>query len=309
MEQAKTNTEQHRLVKPKFEPKEIFKQAAKKAQRRINRKQQKDYKISKLFRNNVNDYKIVKEHEYIYNKFHTTRSEWKIYGDIDIFKTQEVINNLVARMTEGLPDNVKLQIMLVNNKDDRSIQTKLINKNEMIMKLADWVNFFIDYKEMEIEDLTFVLLSIEIPSGAGKRVNAIIAVDSKRSIRIKNNDTLCLARSIIVGLAVYNKEKLESVFKGKLTTDEVKLLNKSRQNKTEIHNGKISDNELQYIKDGRNIQKVLADILHRLSGVKVTNKGNNFEDVKHFEEYLDIEIQIYNFESRQIYKGKEKHII
>ena len=292
--------------KPKFELKEVFKHAAKKAQRRINRKQE-DYKISKLFI--TNNYKIVKEREYTYNKFNTIRSEWKIYGDIDIFQTQQVINNLVIRMTEGLPDNVKLQIMLVNNKDDRSIQTKLINKDEMIIKLSDWVNFFIDYKEMEIEDLTFVLLSIEIPSGAG-RVNTIITVDSKRSIlRINNNDTLCLARAIIVGLAVNNKEKLESIFKDKLSTDEVKLLNKSRKNnKTEIHNGKISANELEYIKKGRNIQKVLADILHRLSDIKVTNNGNNFEDVKHFEEYLDIEIQVYNFESRQIYKGHEKPI-
>ena len=36
--------------------------------------------------------------------------------------------------------------------------------------------------------------------------------------------------------------------------------------------------------------------------------GNKFEDVKHFEERLNIEIQIYNFESRQIYKGKENPI-
>jgi len=69
------------------------------------------------------------------------------------------------------------------------------------------VNLFIDYY-MKMEDITFKLLSVEIP--AGGRVNKIITVDSKRSIiQIRNNDTICLARAIAVGLAVVNnREKL-----------------------------------------------------------------------------------------------------
>ena len=98
--------------------------------------------------------------------------------------------------------------------------------------LADWVNLFVDYYDMNIEDLTFVLLAIDIPEGAGKRVNSIITVDSKRSI-------------------------------------------------------------------------IKAYVLHRISNVKVTDYGNSFEDVKLFEEYLDIQIQIYNLESRQIYKDQK----
>jgi len=60
---------------------------------------------------------------------------------------------------------------------------------------------------MEIEDITFKLMAIEIPTGAG-RVNSIITIDSKRSIiRVKNTDTICLARSIVVALGVHNQEK------------------------------------------------------------------------------------------------------
>jgi len=40
---------------------------------------------------------------------------------------------------------------------------------------------FIDYYDMKMEDITFKLLSVEIPTGIG-RVNKIITVDSKRSI-------------------------------------------------------------------------------------------------------------------------------
>jgi hypothetical protein len=82
-------------------------------------------------------------------------------------------------------------------------QTKLLSKQDTIYRLSDWVNVFIDYYDMEIEDITFKLMAIEIPAGAG-RVNKIITTESKRSLisvgtkDVKNNDTMCLARSIVV---------------------------------------------------------------------------------------------------------------
>jgi len=39
----------------------------------------------------------------------------------------------------------------------------------MIAKLADWVILFIDYNDMEIEDIAIKLLKIEIPTGSGKK--------------------------------------------------------------------------------------------------------------------------------------------
>ena len=94
-------------------------------------------------------------------------------------------------MTTGLPDNAKLQISLENDKNDKVNQTKLLNKTDMIAKLADWVILFIDYQDMEIEDITIKLLKIEIPTGSGRRVNKIITVHSKRSItQIRNKDNM-----------------------------------------------------------------------------------------------------------------------
>jgi len=57
-----------------------------------------------------------------------------------------------------------------------------MSKHEVIEKAVDRVNLFIVYYAMKPEDITFKLLTIQIPTRSGKRVNKIITVDSKRSI-------------------------------------------------------------------------------------------------------------------------------
>ena len=296
--------------KPRFDWKAIAKHAAKKGERYQSRKQDNSYRIAKLFRNNEKDYRIEKINEYYVHKYRTTRSEWKVYGSVDIFQMHDVISELVNRMTHGLQDNVKLKVSLENTKNDRVNQSKLLSKQDMIYKLSDWVNFFIDYHDMNMEDITFKLLAIEIPTGAG-RVNKIITAESKRSIiQVKNYDTICLARSIVVALAVHNKEILQSIFKDKLTEAELKEINKGRQTKnfTQINNGILSDNEKSYLIHGRKLQTVLAKALHIIYNISIKPGGNDFEDVKLFEERLGIEIQMFNLESRQIYKGTDKPV-
>ena len=58
---------------------------------------------------------------------------------------QKVIGELIEKMAAGLTENVKLQITLENNRNDRVNETKLLSKAEMILKLTDWVILFIDY--------------------------------------------------------------------------------------------------------------------------------------------------------------------
>jgi len=158
-------------------------------------------------------------------------------------------------MSEGLSDNVKLQIILENDKNDQINQTGLLNKVDMIEKLVDWVILFIDYHDMDIENINIKLLKIEIPISG--RVNRIITVDSKRRIiQIKNKDIVCLARAILVRLAEQNKEKLQTTFKSNLTEDEMKEIKKGRKGSSLINEGIVSENEKSYLIDGREIQKV-----------------------------------------------------
>ena len=129
-------------------------------------------------------------------------------------------------------------------------------------------------------------------------------VGSEMCIR-DSNDTICLARAIVVGLAINNKEKLQSIFRNALTPDELKENNRTRQNKSQINEGTISDNEILYIKKGRKLQKVLATALHRICHIEIKENGNDFQDAKAFEERLNIEIQIYDATSQKIYNGIE----
>jgi len=151
-------------LKPQFIFADVAKHAAKKAQRQQSRKQDNYFRVAKLFRDNKSSYQIEKIREYKYNKFNATRSEYKVYGEVDIFQMYTVLQELIDKMTSRLPDNVKLQISVENDRNDRVSQTKLLNKVDMISKLADWVILFIDYYDMKPEDLTFKLLNIQIPT-------------------------------------------------------------------------------------------------------------------------------------------------
>jgi hypothetical protein len=288
--------------------------AALKAQRLQAQKQDSIQRITKLFRDNKNRYKIEKTYEYYYEKYKTMRSEWKVFGHIDLFRVHDVISELINRMTEVLPDNVKLKVIVDNSQNDRVNQTKLLSKQDIIYRFFDWVNICIDYFDMEIEDMTFKLMAIEVPAGAG-RVNKLITTESKRSIfQVRNYDTKCLARSIVVGLAVNNKEKLQSVFKSNLTEKELNKINSGRHKNnhehkyTKLNEGILSNNEKSCLIDGRKLQDVLAEALYRIYKIPIKKEGNDFQDAKIFEEKLDIEIQIYNLESRQIYRGADKHV-
>jgi len=70
----------------------------------------------------------------------------------------EVITQLVDKISGNLPDNVKLQVSLISSVNDTVNQTKLLNKNDIVNKLSDWVHFFIDQHDMESENITFKLL-------------------------------------------------------------------------------------------------------------------------------------------------------
>jgi len=82
-------------LKPQFTYAEVAKHAAKEAQRRHSRKKDYDFRVAKLFRDNKSSYRIEKVREYKYNKCNTKRSEYKIYGEVDIFQMHTVLQKLI----------------------------------------------------------------------------------------------------------------------------------------------------------------------------------------------------------------------
>ena len=111
-----------------------------------------------------------------------------------------------------------------------------------------------------------------------------------------------MVRGVIVALS-YHKEKLQEVFKDKLTGTEIKDVDYRRQLKTKINEGIISENEIKYIQQGgtKKLQTVLFKAFHIIYSIPIIDSGNDFIDVKLIEEKLDIEIQIYSMDTeRQI---------
>ena len=125
----------------------------------------------------------------------------------------------------------------------------------------------IDYKELPILECTISTEVIKMPRGTGRLQVTRNNLDKKRSvIRIKNDDTMCLARAIVTALAIQEPEKWTA---------------------SQLHNG---------IKKGRALQTKLARDLHAESGVSVNDWGNDFSDVQKISEHLEVQINILDAE-------------
>ena len=184
----------------------------------------KHHFLGSLFKQSSDDFEITKTFEYYNQMYNTTLTHWRVTGSVNFFNIRKVMEVLVEKMTERYPSNTRIQIG-IRTPSGREPHTNLISKDEATDMVAEWTNYFIDYYDMNIEDLTFKLTAIELPQGMGRKCNAIINLDDKRCItQIKNKDTICLVRAILVGLS-YNKTKLEEVFKSKLNDQEIADIN------------------------------------------------------------------------------------
>src|SRR5580692_5591923 len=236
------------------------------------------------FKSYKDDFTITKTKTYYNEMYNTESSIWKICGNVSLFNVNRAIHQLVSQMMSNTPQNSRIMIsMRAENLGDGATQSQLLSRSEMEHFATEWVNYFMEYKDLDIEDVEFKLLVIDVPAGAGKRVNAIIDPEKKRSIiQIENHDTICLMRSILVGLT-FHKEKLSLIFKNNLTDAEVAGINYKRRrcNYTRINEGIFTDLEIAYIKQGgeRKIQTILAKALHRLYNIEIKEKGNDLSDI------------------------------
>ena len=76
---------------------------------------------------------------------------------------------LVEKMTERYPPNTRIQIS-IRAPNGREPHTNLMSKDAATDMVIEWTNYFMDYYDMKIEDLTFKLTAIEIPQGRGGRL-------------------------------------------------------------------------------------------------------------------------------------------
>ncbi|KAL4238615.1 hypothetical protein ACF0H5_003322 [Mactra antiquata] len=134
-------------------------------------------------------------------------------------------------------------------------------------------------EELNLEEVIFEVTIIPNRKGKGRSLKIIDEINKSSIRQIKNNDTICLARAIFTALASNN-----------LLED-------------------FTDSQLKHIKEGRRLQKRLADKLHEKSGVEIKKEGNDLDDLKIFENYLNIRIIVFasNNIENILYSGNEKY--
>ena len=124
-----------------------------------------------------------------------------------------------------------------------------------------------EYRAIPIENCKIVVQSVKIPAGKGRLYLTKDTISRKNCIiTIKNDDTICLSRSIVTALANLHPEKWT---------------------KAQIKNG---------FNASRKLQKDEAMKLHKEANVEINEYGNDLSDIETFSKHIGIEINIIDAE-------------
>ena len=127
--------------------------------------------------------------------------------EIDFGKVLLEIANRVINL-RGLKYGDKIRWILSHPKWNKPISTKLITISGSLTSynLINQLVNFVEYKEVPLSEVMIEIQSTKIPRGMGRlRVMKSNLKQKKSVIRIKNDDTICLARAIVTAVANINK--------------------------------------------------------------------------------------------------------
>ena len=199
-------------------------------------------------------------------KSYTNEFKVKILKEMDNVKElhyifQELVKTVKKR--RKLSNNDMLRLVIQNEELPNTISTKF-NKVENF-KLGDLENIIniLEYRAIPIEKYKIVVQSVKIPTGKGRLYLTKDTISRKGCIiTVKNDDTTCLARSIVMAMANLHSE---------------------RWTKTQLHDG---------FNKSRKLQKEEAMKLHEEANVEINDYGNDLSDIEKFAKHLGIEINI-----------------
>ena len=217
-------------------------------------------------------FKIISVQSSENEKFKSYKNEFKvkILKKLDDVKEiyhifQELVNTVKRR--RKLSNNDTLRLVIQNEELPNAISTKF-NKVENF-KLGDLENVIsiLEYRAIPIEKCKIVVQSVKIPTGKGRLYLTKDTISRKGCIiTVKNDDTTCLARSIVTAMANLHSE---------------------RWTETQLHNG---------FNKSRKLQNEEAMKLHEEANVEINDYGNDLSDIEKFAKHLGIEINIIDAE-------------
>ena len=178
---------------------------------------------------------------------------------------QELVKTVKKR--RKLSNNDMIRIVIQNEELPNAISTKF-NKVESF-KLGDLENIIniMEYRGIPLETSKIIVQSVKIPTGKGRLYLTKDTISRKGYIiMVKNDDTTCLARSIVTAMANLHPEKWT---------------------KTQLHDG---------FNKSRKLQKEQAMKLHEEAHVEINDYGNDLSDIEKFAKHLGIEINIIDAE-------------
>ena len=205
-------------------------------------------------------------------KFKSYTNEFKVkvlkeledYNEIyQIF--QELVGTVKKR--RKLSDNDLIRVVIQNEELPNAISIKFIKVESF--KLGDLENVIniMEYRGVPLETSKILVQSVRIPTGQGKLHLTKDNISRKSCIiTIKNNDTICLARSIVTAMANLHPEKWT---------------------KTQLQDG---------FNKSRKLQKDQAMKLHEEADVEINDYDNDLSDIDKFAKNLGIEINIIDIE-------------
>ena len=217
-------------------------------------------------------FKIISTRNRENKKFKSYTNEFKVKilkkldNDKDIYHIfQEIVKTVKKR--RNLSNNNMLRIVIQNEELPKAISTKFKKVQDFELGDLDDVIRILEYRGILIEKCNIVVQSVKIPAGKGRLYLTKDTISRKGCIiTVKNDDTTCLARSIVTALANLHPE---------------------RWTKTQLKNG---------FNSSRKLQKEEAMKLHEEANVEINDYGNDLSDVETFAKHLGIEINIIDAE-------------
>ena len=203
-------------------------------------------------------------------KSYTNEFKVKILKKLDDVKEiyhilQELIKAVKRR--RKLADNDILRLVIQNEDLPNAISTKFNKVQDFKLGDLETVINILEYRAIPIEKCKIVVQSFKIPAGKGRLFLTKDTISRKGCIiMVKNDDTICLARSIVTAHANLHPEKWT---------------------KTQLHDG---------FNKSRKLQKKQALKLHEEAQVETNDYGNDLSDVETFAKHLGIETNIIDAE-------------
>ena len=203
-------------------------------------------------------------------KSYTNEFRVKILKELDNYnEIYHIFQELVktVKKKRNLRNNDMIRLVIQNEELPNAISTNF-NKLENF-KLGDLEKIIniMEYHAIPIETSNFIVQSVKIPTGKGRLYLTKDTISRKGCIiTVKNDDTTCLARSIVTAMANLHSE---------------------RWTKIQLHDG---------FNKSRKLQKEEAMKLHEEANVEINDYGNDLSDIEKFAKHLGIEINIIDAE-------------